>query len=391
MDCYKSKIPILKNNFTIESMISEKKEKSYILMTPVKKYKITQECKDIIEAMDGKNTYDDISNILNTDISAKKLIELYGSLFNKMGIAEGNENLNIKKSFLFWKVKLIDSKKIAGFKFIDKLFEKKICIGACTLILIINLIGIIKFYDNNKIYDVVMSLKKVSTIIIPLLLLYLSVFIHELGHFFCSKYFGVTPGNIGFGFYFTSPVLFIDLDEVWKLNKDKRVFVNLAGLYFQYIYLSLISLISIILGFGNLFFLCLIFGICCLTNLIPFIKLDGYWVLADYFEIENLLKYSMNIVLSKFRIKKENKNLKSNLDERQKKFLHMYIKGLSIFMIAFVSALILMFGYSIFSIYKNIKYFLLYGSIEFFNTLKLILTVMISIKMIRVMRNIIKE
>lgn len=392
MNCYKNKIPILKEDFTIEFMDNEKKEKSYMLTTPVKKYKISQECKDIINAMDGKNTYEDISNILDMEVSINELVELYENLFNKMGIIKGSKYLSAKKkNFLFWRIELINSKKICRFKFTDKLFKKKIAISMCVLILMINLLGIIKFYDNDTIYDVVKLFKKGSTMIIPLLLTYLSIFIHELGHFFCSKYFGVTPGNIGFGIYFTSPVLFVNLDEIWKLNKRERVFVNLAGLYFQYIYLSLISLISIIFDFKNVFILCLIFGICCLTNLIPFIKLDGYWVLADYFEIENLLKYSVNILLSKFRIKKESIKLKKKLDENQKKFLHIYVIGLLIFIIAFVIVLTSMLGYSIFSIYKNIEYYLLYGSIEFFDTFKLIFMVILSIKMIRVLLNIIRE
>lgn len=143
-----------------------------------------------------------------------------------------------------------------------------------------------------------------NSILLSIIVVYSSIFIHELGHFFCCKYFKGNPGSIGIGIYFMAPVLFTNLDDIWRLRKRERILINLAGIYLQNIYLFFISLLAIIFDNRDLFMFSLLFGIASLANLVPFIKLDGYWILADYLEIPNLLSYVCNYLIYKLRIKK---------------------------------------------------------------------------------------
>ncbi|MEL7162822.1 MAG: hypothetical protein AAFN92_18840, partial [Bacteroidota bacterium] len=56
---------------------------------------------------------------------------------------------------------------------------------------------------------------------------------HELGHAASAYRFGVKPKKIGAGFYLVFPVLFADITEAWKLNRNRRLIVNMAGIYLQ--------------------------------------------------------------------------------------------------------------------------------------------------------------
>jgi len=126
--------------------------------------------------------------------------------------------------------------------------------------------------------------------------LFLSVgvilFFHEFGHAITCKKLGASPGEIGFGFYILSPVMFADVSDIWKLKRKERVIVNLAGIYME-------VLIGFILGIFYLItmeasILLLISGIMfrLLANLNPFLRYDGYWILSDLLNVPNLRKVS---------------------------------------------------------------------------------------------------
>ncbi|MFH4966766.1 hypothetical protein V8G61_01065 [Gaetbulibacter sp. M240] len=117
--------------------------------------------------------------------------------------------------------------------------------------------------------------------------LVLLVIFHEFGHVSALYKFTKESSSIGFGIYLISPVLFADVTKAWSLNKYKRIIINVAGIYFEFIFLIIVSVILIInsISINNLIIL---FFIRCLFNLNPFFRTDGYWIVSDYFEIPNL-------------------------------------------------------------------------------------------------------
>ena len=90
------------------------------------------------------------------------------------------------------------------------------------------------------------------------------------------------------------PVFYADVTAVWKLNKYKRIIVNLAGIYFQLLISMLLivflSIWSLQYPMTNLICIYLfkinIFVI--LYALFPFFRNDGYWVYSDFFDLPNL-------------------------------------------------------------------------------------------------------
>lgn len=385
-------VPRLKNDVKIDYIVSDSTNKRYILSTPVKKYRISEIYYRIIALIDGKRTYNEISSELEDRISPQEIKNIYENEFEKLGIIENSiYTEEKKKSFLIWKKEIIKDGTLNNFKQIDILFKRNACLGVILLGFMINGFGIIKFYTKDFHMSFKIIFDNPSSIVVPLILSYISILVHELGHYLCCKHFKGNPGSIGIGFYFTAPVLFTNLDDVWRLKKSERILVNLSGIYLQNVYLFLISLIAVVFNIKELFIVSILFSVISLLNLIPFIKLDGYWVLVDYFEIPNLLKYTCNLLLFKLRIKKNYNFTEINLSKGNKKLFDIYIYLLCVFIILFTVGLIKSFGESIYIIYYNFKnlYNIKYNDI--ITILKAIVLGVLSVKIFSVLLDSIKD
>ncbi len=133
----------------------------------------------------------------------------------------------------------------------------------------------------------------------------ITVFFHELGHAVASEFFGEKQGGIGAGFYLFVPVFFTDLTNTWKIDKKKRVVVDLAGLYFQSIITLVFCFIFYLINLewvSNILFISLLLGF--VANLNPFTRADGYWVLSDLSGSFNLRHDSYNIFQKFLQTKK---------------------------------------------------------------------------------------
>lgn len=115
---------------------------------------------------------------------------------------------------------------------------------------------------------------------------------HEIGHAAAAYRFGVTPKKIGVGMFLFVPVLYTDVTEIWRLEPKKRVVVNLAGVYVQLLLnlpiLLAAAFITVPALASFLHVLAFISILATFFNLIPYTRLDGYWVAVDLLGITNL-------------------------------------------------------------------------------------------------------
>ena len=224
-----------------------------------------------------------------------------------------------------------------NFGSLNFLFSTKIFYSLLLITLFLNLF--FSVFLNNKFLNT-----KESVIWFVCLLLIL--FLHEIGHSISAKKFGIKCNEIGFGTYLIFPVFYVNLGESWKLERSKRIIINLSGIYFQLIIgTGLIILnyfvenkIIIHLFFSNL--------IIILINLNPFIKFDGYWILSDVIDVKNLSKKS-NGIIKNFLI--------FNMDFVKNKFWIYIYSILKLFFLAFIFLYVLTIIYKIVSkIFANI-------------------------------------
>ncbi len=119
-------------------------------------------------------------------------------------------------------------------------------------------------------------------------------FVHEMGHALTCSYYSGKVKEMGFMLIYFEPAFYTNVSDAYLFpDKKHRMYVGLAGLYFQFVFAFFVALIwyfSIPGSFVSLFCVSIL-SICSFTalwNLNPLIKLDGYYVLNDFLEVVNL-------------------------------------------------------------------------------------------------------
>jgi putative peptide zinc metalloprotease protein len=130
---------------------------------------------------------------------------------------------------------------------------------------------------------------------------FIGVTFHEFGHASAAHHYGAKHGGIGGGFYLFMPVYFADVTDIWKLPKNQRIVVNLAGMYFELLYVAFLIIIGLLLNIQQLIIISCIYSISIIHSLNPFARSDGYWVLSDIIEKPNLMKHGYNKIKEVFK------------------------------------------------------------------------------------------
>ncbi len=118
--------------------------------------------------------------------------------------------------------------------------------------------------------------------------------IHELGHAYTATRFGCRVPSMGVSFLLMLPMLYTDTTGAWRIRSRKqRLAIDCAGITAELMVASISTLIWVILPEGPLrsvfFVLATSSWIMSLgVNLNPFMRFDGYYVLADLLGVANL-------------------------------------------------------------------------------------------------------
>jgi hypothetical protein len=116
----------------------------------------------------------------------------------------------------------------------------------------------------------------------------LSDIFHELGHAAALRYGGGRARGIGVGFYLIYPVFYTDVTDSYRLDRWDRVRTDLGGIYFHGIFSLAVMGLYALTRQEFLLVAILLIDLNVLRQLIPFVRLDGYWLLADLTGIRDL-------------------------------------------------------------------------------------------------------
>lgn len=137
--------------------------------------------------------------------------------------------------------------------------------------------------------------------------LFIIMFVHELGHASSAIKSGIKPRSIGLGFYTIMPAMYTDLTDIWRLSSNKKVKINLSGIFIQLIIniliVSIINLTDEDLVQSIASKIYFVNSLLIILNLVPFLKFDGYWILSDFFGIPNLIPQSNKMLMDAVTIK----------------------------------------------------------------------------------------
>jgi putative peptide zinc metalloprotease protein len=112
--------------------------------------------------------------------------------------------------------------------------------------------------------------------------------LHELGHATASRYGGAEPGVIGAGIYLIWPVFYNDLNDSHRLDRRGRLRCDLGGVYFNVVFILVLAGVYGVTGFEPLVVVLAVQHLAILQQFLPFVRLDGYYVVSDLAGIPDL-------------------------------------------------------------------------------------------------------
>lgn len=318
----------------------------------------------ILKLADGKRSIEEITKItqqtLDVNVSSSEIYEaIYQEKMKKLGFIESDLVVTQKSGSDYLKLNIILLKEqwIKKISWIfTPLFKPAFfyIMGVSLLIFL----GFCFYFNQNVIHP--SKIIKPSTLLTIYGFLLVSTFFHEMGHLAACRKFGANHGGIGFGFYLLSPVFFADVSDAWKLRSSQRVIMDLAGIYMELLFATIMMVIFFITK--DAFVINLIFFVLFHTiiNINPLLRYDGYWAISDLLNIPNLrqeanlkLKKSFNWLLRK----EETLPIKKGVDV----FLVIYSLISWVFLILFLlgvmigsTSMLIMYPYNIYRYFEHI-------------------------------------
>ena len=131
---------------------------------------------------------------------------------------------------------------------------------------------------GKSVHDVLYS---PGLILILFVAFVLSAAFHEIGHGAGLRYGGGTVRAMGAGLYLVYPVFYTDITDAYRLGRGGKLRTSLGGFYFNLIFsLGILGLYAVTHAEFLLIVMALI-DLEIVYQMLPFVRMDGYWILAD--------------------------------------------------------------------------------------------------------------
>jgi putative peptide zinc metalloprotease protein len=167
------------------------------------------------------------------------------------------------------------------------------------------LLGLVGMYWVNLEWNVFVShfndLLKIQNLFFFLIAIFVVKLVHEFAHAYAARYYDCDVSAIGVAIIFFRPVLYTDVTDAWRIaSKRKRLIIEASGMVAE-IAIAFVSLFLWALApTGDLkiilFFIATFSWVSSIfINLNPFFCFDGYFLLADYLEVENMQKVAFDL------------------------------------------------------------------------------------------------
>ena len=119
-------------------------------------------------------------------------------------------------------------------------------------------------------------------------LTYASLAFHECGHAAACRRGGARPGAIGIGLYLVWPVMYTDVTDSYRLGRRGRLRTDLGGVYFNAVFAFVLAVAYLLCGFEPLLLAVVGQHLIVFDQFLPWVRLDGYYVVADLIGVSDL-------------------------------------------------------------------------------------------------------
>jgi putative peptide zinc metalloprotease protein len=111
---------------------------------------------------------------------------------------------------------------------------------------------------------------------------------HETGHAAGCRYGGCHPGRMGAGLYLAWPAFYTDVTDAYRLDRRGRLRTDLGGVYFNVIVVLATMGLYGVTHLEPLLLVVVIQHLEIAHQLLPVIRLDGYYIVADLTGVPDL-------------------------------------------------------------------------------------------------------
>ncbi|MEX2291946.1 MAG: hypothetical protein WD794_16665 [Mycobacteriales bacterium] len=120
--------------------------------------------------------------------------------------------------------------------------------------------------------------------------LVVSAALHEFGHAAACAYGGARPGGMGAGIYVVWPAFYTDVTDAYRLDRRGRLRTDLGGVYVNAMIVVLVALTYAATRYEPLVLICFLLQLQVLQQMLPFLRLDGYYVVSDLVGVPDLFR-----------------------------------------------------------------------------------------------------
>ncbi len=121
---------------------------------------------------------------------------------------------------------------------------------------------------------------------------------HEIGHATACRYGGADPGRMGCGLYLAWPAFYTDVTDAYRLDRRGRLRTDLGGVYFNVIVIIATMGLYLLTRWEPLLLLIVVEHVEIVHQLLPIVRLDGYYIVADMTGVPDLFTRMRPILVS---------------------------------------------------------------------------------------------
>jgi putative peptide zinc metalloprotease protein len=142
------------------------------------------------------------------------------------------------------------------------------------------------------------SMEKPALFLLAFGLVVVSAAFHECGHATACAVGGGKPGRMGAGIYLAWPAFYTDVTDAYRLDRKARLRTDLGGVYFSCLLVLGLGGIYAFTGFEPLLLIAFLMQIEVVHQMLPFLRLDGYYVVSDLVGVPDLFRRTGPILKS---------------------------------------------------------------------------------------------
>jgi putative peptide zinc metalloprotease protein len=134
------------------------------------------------------------------------------------------------------------------------------------------------------------TVQQPAVFLLVMVVIVVSAGLHEMGHATACAYGGAHPGGMGAGIYVVWPAFYTDVTDAYRLDRPGRLRTDLGGVYVNAIIVIATAAGYAVWAYEPLVLLCFLLQILVLQQMLPFLRLDGYYVLSDLVGVPDLFR-----------------------------------------------------------------------------------------------------